>query len=106
MNVNIKETKVLSSLNLKENLIPLLYKKILEVSEEVNKKNKDVEVDLSNATYLDSSTIGILIKIHKNQKQKNLAFTITSASERLCLCSSSAHSQKPCSNFYKKYNYS
>ncbi|HOK03110.1 MAG TPA: STAS domain-containing protein [Spirochaetota bacterium] len=91
MNVNIKETESVVILEFEGESDPSFIKKFSEVSEEVNKKNKDVEVDLSNATYLDSSTIGILIKIHKNQKQKNLAFTITSASERvmslLKLCS-------------------
>jgi len=67
-------------------------KRFSEIVEHINSSpEKNVEVDLSETVYLDSSSIGLLIKLHKNQKQKNLGFIISKASERvvslLSLCS-------------------
>lgn len=68
---------------------------IKELSELINSlcesSDKDVEIDLGNADYLDSTAISLLIKLHKAQKQRGLAFSIVEASERvaslLTLCS-------------------
>jgi len=67
-------------------------KRFSEIVEHINHTlDKNVEIDLSETTYLDSSSIGLLIKLHKNQKQKNLGFVISKASDRvvslLSLCS-------------------
>ncbi len=68
-----------------------------ELAEELDKVpafNLDVEFDLSAVEYLDSSCIGLLIKLNKIQKNKGLGFRITAASERvssvLSLCSLSS----------------
>lgn len=54
-------------------------------------KEKNVDIDLSAMEYIDSSSISILLKLHKSQKQKNLDFRISKASPRvtslLSLCS-------------------
>jgi len=56
-----------------------------------DEKNADVEIDMENVDYLDSSFISLLLKLHKSQKQKNLGFKIVKASDRvtslLNLCS-------------------
>ena len=52
---------------------------------------RDVEIDLGNADYMDSTGISLLLKLHKAQKQRGLGFLIVDASERvtslLSLCS-------------------
>lgn len=71
---------------------PAGVKRFSEIVENINNNiEKDIEIDLSEAVYLDSSSIGVLIKLHKSQKQRNLGFTIIKASDRvmslLKLCS-------------------
>lgn len=52
---------------------------------------KDVEIDMEQVEYVDSSFISLLLKLHKSQQQKSLGFRITKASDRvtsvLNLCS-------------------
>jgi len=68
---------------------------IKELSELVDSlcesSDKDLEIDLGNAEYIDSTGISILLKLHKAQKQRDLKFSIVEASERitslLSLCS-------------------
>lgn len=53
--------------------------------------DKNLEIDLGDTDYLDSTGISLLLKLHKAQKQKDLGFSIIAASERvtslLSLCS-------------------
>jgi len=57
----------------------------------INGQEKNVDIDLSELQYIDSTCISILLKLHKNQKLKNLGFRISKASNRvsslLSLCS-------------------
>ncbi len=92
MNVILTEMDDRAIITLSGESDPPGVKRFSEVVENINNNiQKDVQIDLSEAVYLDSSFIGILIKLHKNQKQRNLGFTITKASERvvslLRLCS-------------------
>ena len=52
---------------------------------------KDVEIDMEQVDYVDSSFISLLLKLHKSQQQKGLDFKIINASDRvtsvLNLCS-------------------
>lgn len=52
---------------------------------------KDVEIDMEQVDYVDSSFISLLLKLHKSQQQKGLGFRIIKASDRvtsvLNLCS-------------------
>lgn len=52
---------------------------------------KDVEIDMEQVDYVDSSFISLLLKLHKSQHQKSLGFKIIKASDRvtsvLNLCS-------------------
>ncbi len=54
-------------------------------------KDKDVDLDLSELEYMDSTCISVLLKLHKFQKQKNKDFRISKASYKvsslLSLCS-------------------
>ncbi len=40
---------------------------------------KDIEIDLSRVTYIDSTGISMMIMLHKVQKQKNLTFRMKNA---------------------------
>ncbi len=68
---------------------------IKELSELVDtlceSSEKSIEINLSDADYMDSTGISLLLKLHKAQKQRDLGFSIIKASERitslLSLCS-------------------
>jgi len=67
-------------------------KKFVEVVDSICAgKEKDVDLDLSEMEYMDSTCISILLKLHKFQKQKNRDFKISKASFKvtslLSLCS-------------------
>lgn len=92
MNVIFSETDNLVTIAIEGEADPAGTRRFSEIVENINNNiEKDVEIDLSEAVYLDSSSIGVLIKLHKNQKQRNFGFVITKASDRvmslLKLCS-------------------
>lgn len=67
-------------------------KKFIEIVDSIcTDKEKDVDIDLSEMEYMDSTCISILLKLHKFQKQKNRDFRISKASYKvtslLSLCS-------------------
>ena len=67
-------------------------KEFVEVVDSVcNENDKNVDVDLSEMEYMDSTCISLLLKINKFQKQKNREFVISKASytvsSLLSLCS-------------------
>ncbi|HEY1406706.1 MAG TPA: STAS domain-containing protein [Spirochaetota bacterium] len=43
---------------------------------------KNIEVDLGQVNYLDSTGVSLLLKLYKHQKQQGKTFDIISASER------------------------
>ncbi len=92
MNVIFNETDNLVTIAITGESDPSGVRRFSEIVENISTNiQKNVEIDLSEAVYLDSSSIGVLIKLHKIQKQRNLGFCITKASERvlslLKLCS-------------------
>lgn len=92
MNVIFTETENLVTITISGEADPAGVRRFSEIVENINNNiEKGIEIDLSEAAYLDSSSIGVLIKLHKSQKQRNLGFIITKASERvmslLRLCS-------------------
>lgn len=92
MNVIFNEADNLVTITINGESDPSGVRRFSEIVENISTNiQKNVEIDLSEAVYLDSSSIGVLIKLHKIQKQRNLGFTITKASERvlslLRLCS-------------------
>ncbi|GEM_PF-506497 len=92
MNVIFSETDNLVTIAIEGEADPAGIRRFSEIVENINNNiEKDVEIDLSEAVYLDSSSIGVLIKLHKSQKQRNFGFVITKASDRvmslLKLCS-------------------
>jgi anti-anti-sigma factor len=92
MNVIFTETDNLVTITISGEADPSGIRRFSDIVENINSNiEKDVEIDLSEAVYLDSSSIGVLIKLHKSQKQRNLGFIITRASDRvmslLKLCS-------------------
>ena len=54
--------------------------KLLNVGETVD---KDVEIDLSNVNYIDSSGVGVLISLLKRQKSKGKSLNITKVSPKV-----------------------
>lgn len=92
MNIQVveKENRVLISISGSVEI-----SRIKELSELIDSlcksSDRDVEIDLSNADYLDSTGISLLLKLHKAQKQRGLGFSIVQASEKitslLSLCS-------------------
>ena len=73
MNVIFSENEKLVTITLSGEADPSGIRRFSEIVENINNNiEKDVEIDLSEAIYLDSSSIGVLIKLHKSQKQRNL----------------------------------
>lgn len=67
-------------------------RKFIEVVDSIcDGQDKDVDLDLSEMEYMDSTCISILLKLHKFQKQKKRDFRISKASYKvsslLSLCS-------------------
>ncbi len=67
-------------------------KKFIEIVDSIcSDKEKDVDIDLSEMVYMDSTCISVLLKLNKFQKQKNRDFRISNASHNvtslLSLCS-------------------
>ncbi len=54
--------------------------KLLEVGENVD---KDIEIDLSDVDYIDSSGVGVLISLLKRQKTKGKSLNISKVSPKV-----------------------
>ncbi len=57
-----------------------LKEKLLDLGQNVN---KDIELDLSNVEYIDSSGVGVLISLLKLQKKKNRTLKIKKVSSKV-----------------------
>jgi anti-sigma B factor antagonist len=60
--------------------IKSLKEKLYEIS---NSLDKNIELDLENATYLDSSGIGMLLTLSKMQKAKGKNLSMVNIPERI-----------------------
>lgn len=54
--------------------------KLLEIGENID---KDIEIDLSNVNYIDSSGVGVLISLLKLQKKKGKKLLINKVSSKV-----------------------
>jgi len=92
MNIEISEDENLINISIKGSADSAGVKKFIEIVDSIcNGKEKDVDIDLSEMEYMDSTCISILLKLNKFQKQKNRDFKISKASYKvsslLSLCS-------------------
>ncbi len=92
MNIVKEEKENLLKLTISGSSDPLGNKNFAETVDVINNDmNIDVEIDLSKMDYMDSTSIGIMLRLYKTQKQKSCEFRILNASERvaslLSLCS-------------------
>jgi anti-anti-sigma factor len=92
MNITTTEDDKLINIAISGSADPAGIKKFIELVDSICAgKEKDVDIDLSEMEYMDSTCISILLKLHKFQKQKNLDFRISKASYKvsslLSLCS-------------------
>ncbi len=84
MDINITETNEQVNISVKGDIemmtIKSFQQKLFEIGEKVN---KNVEIDLSDVDYIDSSGIGILIGLLKLQKQKGKSLLLINASPKI-----------------------
>ncbi len=92
MNLETSEDDNLIRIFISGSAEPEGVRKLVEISDSIcSGKEKNIEIDLSEMEYLDSTCISIFLKLHRFQRQKNLDFRISNASEKvlslLNLCS-------------------
>jgi len=92
MNIKTTENDKTIIISISGLMDPVGIKRFAELSDSIcSGVEKDIDIDLSEMDYMDSTCIGILLRLHKFQKQKNLDFKISKASYKvsslLSLCS-------------------
>ena len=92
MNVATTEENNLIKIVISGSADPAGIKKMIEIIDSISSgEDKDVDFDLAEMEYMDSTCIGILLRFHKHQKQVNREFVISKASFKvasiLSLCS-------------------
>lgn len=92
MNIITSENENLITISISGSADPAGIKKFITLVDSICAGiEKDVDIDLSELEYMDSTCISILLKLHKSQKQKNRDFRISKASYKvsslLSLCS-------------------
>lgn len=92
MKIQVTEANNTTVINISGSIETAQIKELAELVDRLcESSDKDVEIDLGEAEYMDSTGISLLLKLHKAQKQQGLGFSIIDASERvtslLSLCS-------------------
>lgn len=84
MTINIEEndSKVMISVtgDIEMMSIKEFKEKLLKLGQETE---KDIEIDLANVDYIDSSGVGVLISLLKLQKRKGKSVVITEVSDKV-----------------------
>ncbi len=84
MNFSVIEDDAHIVLTLQGDLDMPNIKSFKESSFDITKKSdKDLTLDFTNVSYIDSSGIGILLTLHKLQKSKGKSFRIINCSEHI-----------------------
>lgn len=84
MNFEVIEDNTHIILKLQGDLDLPTIKSFKESSVDITRKtNKDLTLDFSNVSYIDSSGIGILLTLNKLQKSKGKSFRIINCSEHI-----------------------
>jgi anti-sigma B factor antagonist len=92
MNIKTIENDNLINISVSGSADSAGIRKFIELVDSIcDGEDKDVDLDLSELEYMDSTCISVLLKLHKVQKQKNKDFRISKASYKvsslLSLCS-------------------
>lgn len=84
MDIDIKENENVVSVKIKGDLEMITIKefkqKMFEIGQHVD---KNIEIDLLDVDYIDSSGVGVLISLLKLQKKKNKILKITKVSTKV-----------------------
>ena len=84
MDIEIKENNGLVNITVNGDIemmtIKTFKQKLFEIGQNVD---KDIEIDLSNVDYIDSSGVGVLISLLKLQKKKGKALKIDKVSPKV-----------------------
>lgn len=84
MDIMINESNDKVSISVKGDIEMMTIKnfkqKLFEIGESIK---KDIEIDLSDVDYIDSSGVGVLISLLKLQKQKGNSLTINKVSPKV-----------------------
>jgi len=84
MNIEIKEDDkhvlIIVNGDIEMMTIKTFKQKLFEIGQNVD---KDIEIDLSNVDYIDSSGVGVLISLLKLQKKKDKALVINKVSSKV-----------------------
>ena len=84
MEIDVQENDVSISLKVYGDIEMIRIKAFKEKLSEIGEKaDKDVEIDLSEVDYIDSSGIGILITLLRRQRNKGKKLIITKASPKV-----------------------
>lgn len=84
MNIDINEGNELVNVTVKGDIEMMTIKdfkeKLLDIGQKID---KDIELDLSNVEYIDSSGVGVLISLLKIQKKKGKTIKIKKVSSKV-----------------------
>jgi len=82
IDVQEKDTQIMIKVNgdIEMMSIKLFKQKLFEVGQNTN---KDIEIDLSDVDYIDSSGVGVLISLLKLQKKKEKELIIEKVSSKV-----------------------
>jgi anti-sigma B factor antagonist len=84
MDIEIKDTNGLVNITVNGDIemmtIKTFKQKLFEIGQNVD---KDIEIDLSNVDYIDSSGVGVLISLLKLQKKKGKNLKIDKVSPKV-----------------------
>ncbi|MCP4137244.1 MAG: STAS domain-containing protein [bacterium] len=84
MDIEVKEAESMVSIIVNGDIEMMTIKsfkqKLFEIGQNVD---KDIEIDLSNVDYIDSSGVGVLISLLKLQKKKGKTLKINKVSSKV-----------------------
>ncbi len=80
INENIEQVNISVKGDIEMMTIKSFKQKLFEIGENIN---KDIEIDLSDVDYIDSSGVGVLISLLKLQKQKGKTLSINKVSPKV-----------------------
>ncbi|MBP9023379.1 MAG: STAS domain-containing protein [Spirochaetes bacterium] len=84
MNINIDNSTDTAKVSFDGDIDMIGIKELKDSLFELSSKSsKDIELDLSNATYLDSSGIGMLLTLNKMQKAKGKSLLMVNIPDKI-----------------------
>ncbi len=84
MNIEVKDNEAVISVKVNGDIEMMTIKEFKEKLLELGQSaDKDIELDLSEVEYIDSSGVGVLISLLKLQKKKDKVLQIKKASQKV-----------------------